>query len=74
MERVKIDFKQVTDEWFDGGHPNPLHPIGVIINPIERVLEYHTSQGTVLAGVGDTIVTTTHILHKQEVLGQWSRE
>ncbi len=26
----------VTDEWFDNNHPNPLHPIGVIIEPSKR--------------------------------------
>lgn len=32
----------VTDEWFDNDHPNPLHPIGVIINPIKRRVEVYT--------------------------------
>ena len=31
----------VTDEWFDNDHPNPLHPIGVIIDPIKRRVEIH---------------------------------
>ena len=71
MERVFIDSRQVTDEWFDGTHPNPLHPIGtrdkpIIIDPVKRVVEYHTSRGIVLAKVGDVIVTTTYLIRKGE--------
>ncbi len=69
MERVSIDSRQVTDSWFDDEHPNPLHPIGtkdrpIIIDPIKRVVEFPTDKGVFIAGVGDTIVTTTLILHR----------
>ena len=66
MERIDVDSRQVTDEWFDGTHPNPLHPIGtkdkpIIIDPVKRVVEYHTTKGIVLAGVGDIISRVTYI-------------
>jgi len=31
--RHEVDAVQITDEWFDGDRPNPLHPVGVKINP-----------------------------------------
>lgn len=27
---------RITDEWFDGDMPNPLHPIGWLIDPVRR--------------------------------------
>lgn len=29
---------QITDEWFDGDHPNPLHPLGMLIDPVRRLV------------------------------------
>ena len=68
MERIDIDSRQVTNEWFDGTHPNPLHPIStkdkpIIIDPAKRVVEYQTTKGIVLARVGDIISIVTYITH-----------
>ena len=59
---VVIEAVQVTDEWFDRDHPNPLHPIGspdrpLVINPRLRVIEIGTLEGTMVANVGDWIIT-----------------
>ena len=67
MERVSIDSRKVTDEWFDNPHPNPLHPIGtkdcpIIIDPIKRVVELPSPSGLHIANVGDVIVRTTSIV------------
>ena len=53
-----IDAVLVTDEWFDGEHPNPLHPKGVVINPRYRTVEFNIEEnGADIACVGDWIVT-----------------
>ncbi len=44
---------QITDEWFDGDHPNPLHPKGVRMDPVKRVVHL----GDINAFVGDWLVT-----------------
>lgn len=54
---VVIDAIQITAEWFDGPHPNPLHPIGLIINPRQRTVEIKTLEGTMLGNEGDWIIT-----------------
>lgn len=33
-----IEATQITDEWFDGDYPNPLHPIRITIDPIKRII------------------------------------
>ena len=54
---VVVDAAQVTDEWFDGDHPNPLHPAGLILDPKRRCVEVPTLEGTMTAQVGDWIIT-----------------
>ena len=54
---VVVEAVQVTDEWFDAPHPNPLHPIGLIIDPRQRVVEIDTLEGVTTARVGDWIIT-----------------
>jgi hypothetical protein len=54
---VVIDAVQVTNEWFDGDHPNPLHPIGVVIDPQKRTVEIYTLEGIMTGRVGDWIIT-----------------
>ena len=59
---VVIDAVQVTDDWFDGDHPNPLHPVGteerpIIINPLAREVAIYTLEGVMIARVGDWIIT-----------------
>lgn len=54
---VVIDAVQITDEWFDAPHPNPLHPVGLIVNPARRGVEISTLEGTMFGRVGDWIIT-----------------
>ena len=59
---VVIEAVQITDDWFDGDHPNPLHPIGteerpVIINPLKREVAIYTLEGIMTAVVGDWLIT-----------------
>lgn len=54
---IVIEAVQITDEWFDGPHPNPLHPVGLTINPIQRTVEIFTLEGTMFGDVGDWIIT-----------------
>lgn len=54
---VIIEAVQVTDEWFDGDHPNDLHPIDILIDPVGRHVEIATLEGTMIARVGDWIIT-----------------
>lgn len=53
-----VDAVQVTNEWFDGPHPNPLHPKGVLINPRYRTVEFNIGEdGATIACAGDWVVT-----------------
>jgi hypothetical protein len=54
---VVVEAVQITDEWFDGDHPNPLHPIGLWMNPMRRTVEIPTLEGTMTGIVGDWIIT-----------------
>lgn len=54
---IVIEATQVTDEWFDGAHPNPLHLIGLLNDPVARVVRIETLEGTMVAQVGDWIIT-----------------
>ena len=54
---VVVTAVQVTDEWFDGDHPNPLHPVGLRMDPVSRVVEIPTLEGTMTGQVGDWIIT-----------------
>lgn len=59
---IIIDAVQITDEWFDGDHPNPLHPMSypnnsVMIDPRNRTVSIETLEGTMTAHVGDWIIT-----------------
>ena len=54
---VVIEAIQITDEWFVGDHPNPLHPSGFIIDPLKRVIEIPTLEGVMEGRVGDWIIT-----------------
>ena len=54
---VVIDAVQITDEWFDNDHPNPLHPIGVMIYPRERLVEVRTLEGVMRGNIGDWLIT-----------------
>lgn len=54
---VVIDAVQITAEWFDGPHPNDLHPVGLVIDPLRRVVEIPTLEGTMTGCEGDWIIT-----------------
>lgn len=54
---VVINAVQITEEWFDGDHPNPLHPAGIGIDPMERTV--HVGCGMV-GRVGDWLVEGAH--------------
>lgn len=56
---VIIEAVQVTNEWFDGPHPNPLHPADsrLVYCPMTRQVEIKTLDSTAYADVGDWIIT-----------------
>jgi len=54
---IIINAVQITAEWFDGDCPNSLHPVGLIIDPIKRVIEIPTLEGTMIGNIGDWIIT-----------------
>jgi hypothetical protein len=56
---VVIEAVQITDEWFDGDHPNPLHLSGrdVVTDPVKRVVLIDTLEGKMVGGLGDWIIT-----------------
>ena len=53
---VVIEAVQITDATFDDPHPNPTHIKGVVYDPIKRIVEIHTLEGTMTAQVGDWII------------------
>ena len=55
---VEVEAWQVTDETFDGEHPNPLHPATPHITyyPQFRVAHIETHEGVMRAEVGDWII------------------
>lgn len=53
---VVIEAMQVTDEVFDGPHPNPLHIKGLTYDPVKRCVEINTLEGVMVAQVGDWII------------------
>lgn len=56
---VVIEAVQITDEWFDGDHPNPLRPADSRLRyfPAERCVIVQTLEGDMKANVGDWIIT-----------------
>jgi hypothetical protein len=44
---------QITDEWFDGDHPNPLHLSTLTYDPIKRTV---TDDLGNIGAVGDYVV------------------
>ena len=60
----------VTDAWFDGYHPNPLHPVGVIINNSLRRVEVPLSVGRVEAPDGSARSPVT-IRRAMVATGAW---
>lgn len=54
---VVIEAVEVTPDWFDAEHLNPLHPHGLIIDPVKRVVVIPTLEGVMTAQIGDWIIT-----------------
>jgi hypothetical protein len=54
---VVIDAVQITDEWFEGDHPNPLHLRGVSMDLTARAVFIDTMEGRMRGDVGDWIIT-----------------
>lgn len=54
---VVIEAVQITDEWFDNDHPNPLHPIGIMLYPQKRQAEITTLEGVMFGNVSDWLIT-----------------
>lgn len=56
---VVIEAVQITDEWFDGDHPNPLHPKDrrLVFRPDSRIVTVQTLEGAMDGHVGDWIIT-----------------
>ncbi len=64
----EIATRMITNEWFDNDHPNPLHPIGVIIDPVKRCVEVLTPDGVKIGSAGDFIIISpegTKYLYKR---------
>jgi len=54
---VVIEAVRITHAWFDAPHPNPLHPVGLMMNPLTRTVEVKTLEGVMTAEIGDWIIT-----------------
>lgn len=56
---VVIDAFQLTEEFFTGEHPNPLHPkdIRISYHPVTNEATIETLEGVMTAKVGDWIIT-----------------
>ncbi len=51
-----IEAVQLTDNAFDGDHPNQEHVPGVTYDPQRRVACIETLEGTMTANIGDWII------------------
>ena len=57
--RERIEATQVTDEWFTGAQPNPLHPVGMTIDLVAKVVIMGDAVliGPLTAAIGDWVIT-----------------
>lgn len=53
---LEIEAQRITDEDFDGPHPNPSHVPGIKYDPVRRLVRIDTPEGRMVAGVGDWII------------------
>jgi hypothetical protein len=64
-----VRLQHLTDEHFDGPHPNPWHIVGVTYDPRERCAYVPTPWGEVRANIGDLILQhadgSLHVEHGQ---------
>lgn len=54
---IVVEAIQITEEWFSGDHPNPLHPVGVTMYPVDKTVDINTLEGVMIGRVGDWIIT-----------------
>jgi len=55
---------EITDQWFDGDMPNPLHPIGALIDPRTRTVQVERLGVRVTLGVGDIVDDHGIVVHR----------
>ncbi len=53
---VVIAAVQITDATFDAPHPNEEHIIGVVYDPVRRLVEIPTLAGVMTGQIGDWII------------------
>ena len=53
---IVIEAIRISDNAFDGDHPNSEHIIGVVYNPRNRTVEIETLEGVMVGIVGDWII------------------
>lgn len=53
---VVIEAVELTAESFDRDHPNDLHIVGVVYDPVQRCALMQTLEGEMRADIGDWII------------------
>jgi len=48
-----VGVSKITEEWFTQDHPNDLHPVGVVIDPVMKTVVVRGKTGH----IGDYVVT-----------------
>lgn len=51
-----IEAVQITAATFDNDHPNEDHLVGVVYDPLERVVRIQTLEGTMVGDINDWII------------------
>ena len=54
---VVIDAVQITEEMFNGAHPNDSHLAGVEYDPKAKCIFIETLEGKMIGNIGDWIIT-----------------
>lgn len=54
---IVVNAVQITSDWFDGPFPNPLHPVGVVVDPQQRCVMIDTPEGRMIGEEGDWLIT-----------------
>lgn len=57
---IVVEAIELDAEFFDGPHPNPRHPVGVVIDPTARVVTVRTATGRSMAREGDFLIVGPH--------------
>lgn len=53
---VVIEAVQITERTFSDPHPNPEHVVGVVYDPVKKVVRIHTLEGVMVGRIGDWII------------------